>query len=148
VPTSILVPNVTDLYLGAILVDLLKHFGGEVRITALARKKAPSKNEPNASEVLRGLGVEVVEGEFSDSELITKHARTADITINAAGSDDIPLTKDILAGQKARVEEDKKLPAALLHTSGVAIFAGNNCGRHDPGPNLQLWNVRHQYLLL
>ena len=123
----------TDLYLGAILVDLLKHFK-EVQIIALVRKRNV--------DAVRALGVEVVEGQFSDAELITKHARTADITINAAGSDDIPLTNAILAGQKDRVDKDKKPPAALLHTSGVAVFAGNDrSGRHDP--NIRLWSVRH-----
>jgi len=123
---------------GAILVDLLEHFN-EVRITALVRKKAHNDNKVSASEAVRNLGVEVVEGQFSDTELIVKHARTADITINAAGSDDVPLTNAILAGQKARVDEDKNRPAALFHTSGVAVFAGKqHSGRHDP--NLKLWN--------
>jgi len=126
---------VTDLYLGAILVELVEHFKEDFKITALVRNKVHE-------EAVRGLGVEVVLGSFGDTKLIAKHARTADITVNAAGSDDIVLTEAILEGQKARVVEDKKNPAVLVHTSGVAVFAGKETvGRHDPG--LKLWNVRH-----
>ena len=121
------------MYLGAILVELVKHFK-DLKITALVRNK-------DHEEAVRKLGVEVVLGSFDEIDLIAKHARTADITVNVAGSDDIMLTKVILAGQKARVVEDKKNPAALVHTSGVAVFAGEERdGRHDPG--LRLWNVR------
>jgi uncharacterized protein YbjT (DUF2867 family) len=126
---------VTDLYLGAVLVELVNHFKEDLKITALVRNG-------DHEEAVRKLGVEVVLGSFDKVELITKHARTADITVNAAGSDDIELTKAILAGQKARVLEDKKNPAALVHTSGVAVFSGEETdGRHDPG--LRLWNVRY-----
>ncbi len=124
----------TDLYLGAILVDFVKHFSG-LNITALVRSDAHL-------DAVRRPGVEVVQGTFSDTDLISKHARTADITINAADSDDIGLTTAILAGQKARVVEDKKNPAVLFHTSGVAVFADSSRdGRHDPSH--KVWNVRH-----
>ena len=124
----------TDLYLGAILADLVKHFE-DLQINALVRNE-------NHVEAVRKLGVEVVRTGDNNKELITKHARTADITVNAAGSDDVDLTKAILEGQKARVVEDNKKPAVLFHTSGVAVFAGSELdGRHDP--DLKLWNVRH-----
>ena len=144
-----------DLCLGAILADIVKHFKDDVQITALLRTKVHV-------EAVRKLGVRVEivekegEGEGKDEDdkrkaklitSITKHARTADITINAAGSDDIDMTNAILAGQKARFVEDKKSPAALLHTSGVAVFAGKGrVGRHDD-PDLKQWNVRHQHVV-
>ena len=142
------------LYLGAILAELVKHFGDNVEITALVRKQVHV-------DAVRKLGVrvEVVEGEgkgegkgedeSGETKLIaciTKHARMADITVNAAGSDNIDMTNAILAGQKARVVEDKKDPAALLHTSGVAVFASGELGKHDA--NITQYNVRHQHDLL
>lgn len=123
----------TCLCLGAILADLVRNFK-DLQITAIVRNKVHI-------EAVRKLGVNVtvVEGKFGDAELIAKHARTADITINAAGSDDVPLTEAILAGQKARVVEDKKDRAALLHTSGVAVFAGKERdGSHHP--DQKQWN--------
>jgi len=117
-----------------VLVHLLKHYKYNLKVTALIRNPAHKK-------AFQDLGVEVVHGSFSDVDLITSHARTADITFNQADSDDVGLNTAILAGQKARVVEDKKAPAILLHTSGVAIFAdGTTEGRHDP--NGKVWNVR------
>jgi putative NADH-flavin reductase len=130
---------VTGLCLGAILADFVKNFK-DLQITAIVRNK-------NHIKAVSKLGVNVVEGEFSNAELVAKHARTADITINAAGSDDVPLTEAILAGQMARVEEDGKARAALLHTSGVAVFAGEERdGRHYP--DHKKWNVCYQHLVL
>jgi nucleoside-diphosphate-sugar epimerase len=110
---------------GSVLVALLKSHP-DLEVTALVRN-------PAHIDAVRGLGVVVVEGKFSDVDLITKHARAADITINAASSDDVVLNNAILSGHKARVEEDKKAPAILFHTSGVAVFMDNGTeGKHDP----------------
>ena len=50
------------------------------------------------------------------------------------------LANAILAGQKARVVKDKKAPAMLLHTSGVAVFIDDGKeGKHDP--DSKVWNV-------
>ncbi|KAI0298776.1 hypothetical protein B0F90DRAFT_1730957 [Multifurca ochricompacta] len=116
---------------GAVLVDLIKAFPN-LEITAIVRN-------PDHFEAIRGLGVQVVQGAFSDVDLITSRAREADITVNAGDSDDVGLNTAILAGQKARVVEDNKPPAVLLHTSGVAVFMdGGNEGKHDP--NNKAWN--------
>lgn len=119
-------------YLGSVLVALLKAHPN-LKVTALVRN-------PAQVDAVSGLGVVVVEGKFSDLDLITKHARAADITINTASSDDLELTNAILAGHKARFEEDKKAPAILFHTSGVAVFMDDGKeGKHDP--NSKVWNV-------
>jgi uncharacterized protein YbjT (DUF2867 family) len=116
-----------------VLVDILKNFS-DLEVTALVRN-------PSHVEVIRDLGVKVVQGSFSDVDLITSHARTADITINSADSDDTALSGAILAGQKARVVEDGKPPAILLHTSGVAVFGdGGKEGKHPADG--KVWNVR------
>ncbi|KAH9969496.1 hypothetical protein BC827DRAFT_1262726 [Russula dissimulans] len=111
-----------------------KNYKNNLKVTALIRNPAHKK-------ALQDLGVEVVRGSSSDSDtdLIASYARTADISFNQADSDDVGLNTAILAGQKARVVEDKKAPAILVHTSGVAIFAdGTTDGRHDP--NAKVWN--------
>jgi len=116
---------------GAVLADLVRTHP-DLEITALVRNR-------DHIEAVRGLGVEVVQGSFSDANLISSHARAADITINSADSDDVALNTAILSGQRARVVDEGKPPAILLHTSGVAVFSdGGTEGRHDP--NGKVWN--------
>lgn len=118
--------------LGAVLVDLVKRYP-DLNITALVRN-------PSHVEAVRNLGVNVVQGTFSDTELISSRARAAEITVNTAESDDTALNEAILTGQKARVVQDGKPPPVLLHTSGVAVFSDSGKeGKHDP--NGKLWNV-------
>lgn len=122
------------LYLGAVLADLLSTYPSSLKVTALVRN-------PTNFQKFRDLGVQVIQGSFGDVDLITSLARISDITVNAGDSDDLRLNKAILDGQKARVVQDRNSPAALLHTSGVAIFAdGSTEGKHDP--NGKVWNVR------
>jgi len=121
------------LSLGAVLADLVKTYP-DLKITALVRN--PSHVEP-----VRNMGVEVVKGSFSDTDLISERARAADITVNSADSDDVALTSAILAGQRARVVDDGKPPPVLLHTSGVAVFSdGGKEGKHDSA-NSKIWDV-------
>jgi len=116
-----------------VLNDLVQVYPLDIKITALVRNPAHS----DAIKVLNV--VEVVEGSFNDTALITSMARGADITVNMGDSDDVELTKAILAGQRLRVTEDLKTPPALLHTSGVAIFAdGTTDGKHNP--QAKVWN--------
>jgi hypothetical protein len=125
----------TSLPLGAVLADLAQAYP-DIRVTALVRNPAHS-----AALTANNNVVDVVEGSFSDTALITSKARDADITINTGDSDGVELTKAILVGQKLRVTEDLKSPAALLHVSGVAVFAdGTTDGKHDP--QAKVWNVR------
>jgi hypothetical protein len=123
--------------LGAVLAELVKTYP-ELKFTALVRN-------PSYFEAVRNLGVEVVQGSFGDADLISSHARSADITINSADSDSVVLNEAILTGQRARVVDDGKPPAVLLHTSGVAVFVdGGKEGKHDP--NSKIWNVRLYYV--
>jgi len=116
-----------------VLAELVKTHP-ELKFTALVRN-------PSYVEAVRNLGVEVVQGTFSDTDLISSQARAEDITINSGDSDSIVLNEAILTGQRARVVDDGKPPAALLHTSGVAVFVdGGKEGKHDP--NSKIWNVR------
>ncbi|KAI9512289.1 hypothetical protein F5148DRAFT_14024 [Russula earlei] len=116
---------------GAVLADLVK-VHPDLKITALVRN-------PSHFQAIRDLGVEIVRGSFGDVEIISSHARSADVTLNFGDSDDVTLNEAILAGQKARVEEDGKPRAILLHTSGVAELSdGGKEGKHDA--NGKLWN--------
>lgn len=103
----------------------------DLEVTALVRN-------PAQFNAFQPIGVKVVKGSFNDTDIVTSHARTADITVNMGDSDDVGLTTAILAGQKARVTEDHKSPAVLLHTSGVAVFSDGTDGKHDP--KAKVWN--------
>jgi hypothetical protein len=125
---------------GAVLTNLVKTYPN-LKITALVRNTSHV-------EAVRKLGVDVVNGSFSDTNLISERARAADITINTADSDDVALTSAILAGQRARVVDDGKPPPVLLHTSGVAVFSdGGTEGKHDSA-NSKVWDVRPLPFLL
>ncbi|KAH9997990.1 hypothetical protein BJV77DRAFT_982663 [Russula vinacea] len=103
---------------GAVLADLVGAFP-DLDVTALVRN-------PQHFNALKSLGVK-------DTDIITSNARAADITLNIGDSHP--------GGQRARVAEDHKPPAALLHTSGVAVFADPaRDGKHEP--NAKVWNVR------
>ena len=64
----------------------------------------------------------------------------ADIVINAADADDLPLTIAILEGTKRYFEEHKDLKPVLVHISGVANFITPSNG--SAVPNAKLWTVR------
>jgi len=114
-----------------VLADLVGAFP-DLDVTALVR----NSQHLNA---FKSIGVKVIQGSFSDTDIITSNARAADITMNMGDSDDIKLTDAILAGQTARIAEDHKPPAVLLHTSGLAVFASTTKdGKHDP--NAKVWN--------
>ncbi|KAN0123311.1 hypothetical protein V8E52_002643 [Russula decolorans] len=132
-PTTIFYIGATGYIGGAVLADLVQAYP-DIRVTALVRNPAHSAALKANNNV-----VDVVEGSFSDIALITSKAREADITFNTGDSDDVALTKAILAGHKLRVTEDSKPPAALVHISGVAVFAdGTTDGKHDP--RAKVWN--------
>lgn len=125
----------TSLPLGAVLADLVQAYP-DIRVNALIRNPAHSAALKANNNV-----VDIVEGSFGDTALIASKARDADITFNAGDSDDVGLTKAILTGQRLRVSADLRPPAALVHISGVAVFAdGTTDGKHDP--EAKVWNVR------
>lgn len=97
---------------GSVLVPLIKRYP-EWKISALVRNKKDFAS-------IRGLGVKVVEGSFTDANLITEQSRVANIVINTADADDLPLTTAILTGLKQRFDEGKS-KGALIHTSGCGI---------------------------
>jgi hypothetical protein len=97
--------------------------------------------DPSHFDAIRSLGAEVVQGRFSDTNLISSRVRAADITVNLGNGDSTVFNEAILAGQKARVVDDGKTPAVLFHMSGLAVFFdGGTEGKHHT--NSKLWSVR------
>jgi len=95
---------------------------------------------PESRKPVEDLGpnVRTVEGSFDDLALIEQHTREADVVVNTADSDTVPLIEAILAGQRKRAEVDGKPRGALLHTSGGAIFLDSGSqGVYDP--NGKVW---------
>ncbi|KAH9055694.1 hypothetical protein EDB87DRAFT_1687887 [Lactarius vividus] len=71
--------------------------------------------------------------------LVERHARAADVVVNAACSDDLALLSAILVGQRKRVEVDGRPRGALVHTSGGAISLDpSRAGAYDL--NGEIWN--------
>jgi hypothetical protein len=65
------------------------------------------------------LGLSVVVGDVEDLERVVSLAATADIVINAAISNHIPLIQAILAGQRCHPDDRRK--TALIHLSRSAL---------------------------
>jgi hypothetical protein len=115
-----------------VLADFVK-FYPDLKITVLVQN-------PLHIKVVHDLGVQVVQGSFSNTDLISSQACAADITVNLADYDNTAVNEAILAGQRARMVEDGKPPPVLFHTSGVAVFSdGGKEGKHDT--NNKVYNV-------
>ena len=103
-------------------------------MTALVRSEKDT-------EVVRATGVaDVVHGSHDDLEKIQKLAAQADIVVNAADADDLPLTKAILQGLKTRSMTVAYSPI-LIHTSGTGVISDQAEGEFAPSGQ-KIWNVR------
>ncbi|KLO11811.1 NAD-binding protein [Schizopora paradoxa] len=101
---------------GSVLVDLKNAFP-DINVTATTR------SDSNAAALTSaGATPVVLDPKAADyREKITEFASKADIVVNAADCDDLPLTEALLKGLKRRKEESGKIPT-LIHTSGIAVF--------------------------
>jgi len=104
------------LFTGSLLVDLKKIFP-EVLISATTRSYSSAAALSSAGATPIVLDPAAVDYQEKIAELASK----ADIVINAADCDDLPLAEAILKGFKKRKEETGKV-GTLLHTSGIAVF--------------------------
>jgi hypothetical protein len=92
-------------------------------------------------EAIRAIGVtNVVQGSHDDLDMIENLATQADIVVNAADADDLPLTKAILQGLKARTKTIG-YKAILIHTSGTGVVSDQAEGEFLPSGQ-KIWNVR------
>ena len=85
---------VTSLYM---IIDIPRIHPHIQTVTGLLRKAHPNLKvtavrNPAPVNAVRCLGIEVVQGSFSDTNLITLRVRLSDITINIS-SDDVELLK-------------------------------------------------------
>jgi len=114
--TSVFLLGATGYIGGSILTDLKKAFP-DVNITAATRSNASAAGLTSA-----GATPVVLNPAAADyHEKITELASKADIVINAADCDDLPLTEAVLKGLKKHKAETGKIPT-LIHTSGIAVF--------------------------
>lgn len=104
----------------------------EVQFTLLVRSQLDG-------EKLKSTNTTIVIGDFSDHKKITSLTAEADIVINVADCDDVPLTNAIIAGLKQKQDEGRGI-GALIHTSGEMVF---NDGATDGicPPNRKIWSV-------
>ncbi|KLO11812.1 NAD(P)-binding protein [Schizopora paradoxa] len=114
--TSVFFLGATGYIGGSVLVDLKKAFP-DISITATTRS-----NSSAAALSAAGTTPVALDPAAPDyHEKITDFSSKADIVINAADCDDLPLTEAILKGLKKRKEETGKV-STLFHTSGIAVF--------------------------
>jgi hypothetical protein len=119
--------------IGAVLKRILAAYP-HFPVTALVR------NEKNI-EAVRAAGVSnVICGSHDDLDRIRDLASQADIVINAADADDLPLTKAILEGLKARAKTVTH-KSILIHTSGTGVVCDDAEGEFAESGQ-KIWNVR------
>ncbi|RSH87151.1 hypothetical protein EHS25_003642 [Saitozyma podzolica] len=106
---SVFLLGATGFLGGTVLTDLQKD--GSYEITALVRS--------GKEQLVSARGVRVVTGSFSDLALIEQTSSAHDIVINAADSDDLPLTQ--------------REEGVLVHVSGTQLIESPPTGNLDEG---------------
>jgi len=130
------------VFAGSLLVDLKKAFP-YITITATTRSNSSASALTSA-----GATPVVLDPAAADyQEKIAELASKADVVINAADCDDLPLTEAILKGLKWRKEESGKV-GTLIHTSGIAVFFDDTQdGSYKPDGhfyNVRILSARHE----
>lgn len=107
----------------------------DIKISAIVRSKA------DVGAVKAAGADEVILSSHTDLEQIRTAASAADVVLNAADSDDLPLTKAILAGLKTRSQGGKLPPVPILiHTSGTGVICDSAKGSFTDEAK-KIWNV-------
>lgn len=153
-PKSILLLGSTGYIGGALLVSL-KELYPSISITVLARPtslKPPSPYphaQPSLHDALLSSGAsQIIPGSHSDTSLVETLSTHVDVVINAADSDDLPLTEAILRGLERRaigIKDGKVVDAGiekpiLIHTSGTGLLTDELSGEFTPYAE-KVWNV-------
>lgn len=114
--------GVTGYIGGSVLVELKNRYPN-AQFTALVRN-------PKDIVAVQALGVQVVQGSHSDLELVQKLSSENDVVVNCGDSDDLPLTKVILAGleSRAQAKPDASRKPILIHTSGTGLLQNERDG--------------------
>ncbi|KAG8925852.1 hypothetical protein FRC00_003543 [Tulasnella sp. 408] len=119
---SVFFLGVTGYIGGSVLVELKNRYPN-AQFTALVRN-------PKDNAAVQALGVQVVQGSHSDLDLIRKLSSESDVVVNCGDSDDLPLTKAILAGleNRAQATPDASKKPILVHTSGTGLLQNERDG--------------------
>ncbi|KAG8932970.1 hypothetical protein FRC01_011535 [Tulasnella sp. 417] len=114
--------GVTGYIGGSVLVELKNRYPN-AQFTALVRN-------PKDIAAVQAIGVQAIQGSHSDLDLIRKLASEHDVVINCGDSDDLPLTKVILAGleSRAQAKPDAQRKPILIHTSGTGLLQNERDG--------------------
>lgn len=105
---SVLFLGATGYIGGATLIEFISQYPG-FTYTAIIRN-------PKDAKALEAVNVKVIIGSYDQLDLIEKTVAEYDITINAADADDLPLTKAVIAGLKARTNKGAARKPILIHT--------------------------------
>lgn len=130
-PESIFVLGATGYIGGAVCTGVRKTYPN-VPTAALVRN-------PAHNDAVKAQGARIVQGSHSDYDLITKEASQADLVINCADADDLPLTKAILKGMKQRKETPGAKIPILIHTSGTSVI-GDPAAGEPTEHSKKVWN--------
>ncbi|EME89537.1 uncharacterized protein MYCFIDRAFT_76882 [Pseudocercospora fijiensis CIRAD86] len=123
-------------FVGSYVTELLAQEYPEHRLIALLRNVTPERTQG-----LRSLhpGVEILEGNLEDRELVAATAETVDIVIHVAHSDHEPSVSATLEGLTKRSAKGGELPI-YLHMSGCGILADNARGEYVPPSKIKEWS--------
>ncbi|QRV78495.1 NAD(P)H-binding family protein [Ceratobasidium sp. AG-Ba] len=130
VPESIFILGTTG-YIGGAIFSAIRKTYPNVPIAALVRN-------PSHNDAVKARGARIVQGSHSDHDIITKEASQADLVVNCADADDLPLIKAILKGMKQRKESGVKTPI-LIHTSGTSVVGDPPSGEATEWSK-KVWN--------
>jgi hypothetical protein len=108
----------------------------------LANRLPPHESHHTSTAI----GVKTVIGDHSELDKITELAAQADIVLNAADADDLPLTKAVLNGLQKR-SASSGLKPILVHTSGTGVAADRAQGEYsEEKPLYNASNIRLLFL--
>jgi nucleoside-diphosphate-sugar epimerase len=130
--SSLFILGVTGYIGGSVAVGYQAAFPSLTSISALVRS-------PADNAAVKAVGITPVQGTHADLDLITQEASKADIVLNAADADDLPLTRAVLKGIKQRYEKDPSKKPILIHTSGTGVVADLAPGELLPESE-KIWN--------
>jgi len=120
-------------YVGGSLLASLRSAYPDAHITALVR------SESNF-EAVRAAGVNsILHATHSDAEKIRKAASEADVVLNLADSDSLPLIQAIIAGMRDYFQQNKKRPI-LIHTSGTGVIMDRAHGNYVAETAEKAWD--------
>lgn len=125
---------------GAVLAHLQKSFP-DFTFRALVRNERAVNVVNKFINVDSALPkVETVVASLEDTVRVADLAYEADIVINVADSDSVPLRDGLLKGLKRRYDNGRGV-ASFIHTSGAAIYwDGSQDGKFNHGG--KVWTVR------